>query len=521
MRSGLRRVSTVTGAGLLFSLVLGIAPAQAQERVLTVNSLTAGVGDCVDTCSLEEAVAIANDDEGSDTFTIVFADSLNEAPGEPVEVPISDTLTINDDGLTIDGGNDIVIVPVVEFLGEEAIGIHADGVTVVNLTVTGFDQGGVVIHIGATGNTVSRSALYDNSSGNLVLTDDSEEPGNDGQDAPTVGTPNAAGVPVTTPDDGSESQYVDSAVPSYTVEVFRCTEDGEGTEYLATATGVAAGQTADVPVGAIATGDRFSATVTDESTGDTSEFSTCSDGAPEDFPLAGTTECTPGSSCTATTPPGTDDQFTVTASEGATAAHLYAILRGGSEPDCAGYDEQSDDWVQFGFVPPDAGLTRSKTISMQSVEPLEQAAAQALLDASEVCYQALYSFPTKGAQFPLVEAPTGTWTGVLPDCATGAGEEPGGSPAGQPPADAPGVYGPYGPYDGFGPYGPYGPYGPFGPPDTDDAPPAPPVTPTEPETPEATDPCVAERNLVPSGSGWTIELVVLVPAGKPDPKTHR
>ena len=529
MRTGLRRVAAVTGTVLVVSLAAGIAPAHAETITLTVDSVEdpggqfAGAADGCEAsvdedCSLADAIQVSTEDhqdhseeEDPTTFIIVFdPDFVADLDGE---YPMSEGVEILDEGLVLDGGGTVTLVPMVDedFDTDEVLGVYADDVEIRDLAIAGFGVyvTGIEVREGNVGNTITRSPVYDNTR-NIYLepADGDADAGNHGIDAPELPEATASGVKVEAP-----FTFGDAAEPSetdtYTLELFSCDDPNEGEEYLAGHTGVEIGQAVFFNVGAIGPSDRFSATATDEQTGDTSQFSDCSitpfdNGFLDGFDApAVTAQCQPGAICTATPPPGTETQFTVKASGGTTSATLLAALNGGPAPEC-GLPTESDlilspDWVLFGFDPPTAGETWIKDITITSLEGMTADEAATAKDETQICYAAPYEFETRAGYPALAAGEDGFFVGILPDCVA--------AQPGTPPDDDFGPFGPFGPYEGHGPFGPFGPFGPPGL-----------ANPGSPGTPGTVGPCVSLREVVENGGDFFTQITFRVPAGEEDPQ---
>jgi hypothetical protein len=114
---------------------------------------------------------------------------------------------------------------------------------------------------------------------------------------------------------------------------------------------------------------------------------------------------------------GPDSVFNVTASGGTHNAVLYGTLQGGARPRCPGYAGMNADWLAFGFQQPLAGSTWHKESTLTTRHKLTRAAALALSQQMQICFEAPYSFPTRPGYE--LGGQNKTFDGVLPDCGGG------------------------------------------------------------------------------------------------------
>jgi hypothetical protein len=111
---------------------------------------------------------------------------------------------------------------------------------------------------------------------------------------------------------------------------------------------------------------------------------------------------------------GNDSKFTITADGGDRTAVLVAKVNGGSAPACPGYHAHAGDWVQFLFRDGPAGASWSKSGSLTFRDSLTRSGAQALADASQVCFEAPYQFHAKSG-YETADR-NDAHDAVLPDC---------------------------------------------------------------------------------------------------------
>jgi hypothetical protein len=129
---------------------------------------------------------------------------------------------------------------------------------------------------------------------------------------------------------------------------------------------------------------------------------------------------------------------------------------GGAKPACPGYQDEFISWVQFGFKRPERGADYRKTAVFTLRRPESRSAAAAKARKLQICFEAPYLFaPRPGYGIALHDT---AYDGVLPECGS--------------------VH----------------------------------------ARPGMQTPCVATRKIVPSGSGWVVQITFRIPASKEDPK---
>jgi hypothetical protein len=132
---------------------------------------------------------------------------------------------------------------------------------------------------------------------------------------------------------------------------------------------------------------------------------------------------------------------------------------GGAKPDCPGYRSTFTDWVQFGFTQAERGAGFRKTVAFTARRITDHPAAAAAARSLQICFEAPYRFlPRAGYGIALHDA---SYDGVLPQCR---------------------------------------------------------AVRVRPPLPAVQTPCVATREVVRSGNGWTVRIAFRVPAGTQDPK---
>ncbi|HEX3826420.1 MAG TPA: hypothetical protein VHV82_04025 [Sporichthyaceae bacterium] len=132
---------------------------------------------------------------------------------------------------------------------------------------------------------------------------------------------------------------------------------------------------------------------------------------------------------------------------------------GGAEPDCPGYRNTFTDWVQFGFTQAERGAGFRKTVAFTLRRTTDHGTAVVAARSLQICFEAPYRFqPRPGYGIALHDA---SYYGVLPQCR---------------------------------------------------------AVRVRPPLPGVPTPCVATREVVRSGNGWTVRIAFRVPAGTQDPK---